>query len=93
MLLAHDHRTRVIADAHRSRVFLPGLRVAATFLVDGFVRGVWKIEKTKSAATLVIEPFEPLAKQNRDALAAEAEQLIRFVESGAKAFEVRFADS
>ncbi len=92
LLLAHDKRTRVLADAYRSKVYLPGLRVAATFLVDGFVRGVWRIEKTKSAATLVIEPFKPLTKQNRAALGDEAERLIRFVQDGAKAYEVRFVD-
>jgi hypothetical protein len=90
LLLSHTNRTRVIADAHRAKVYLPGLRVAATFLVDGFVRGVWKVEKTKKAAALVIEPFDSLTKQSRDALAEEAEQLIRFIEPGAQAFEARF---
>lgn len=92
LLLSHKDRTRVIADAHRSQVYLPGLRVRATFLVDGFVRGGWKIEKTKSVATLVIEPFDSLTKQNRDALTEEGERLVRFVEGSAKAFAVRFAD-
>jgi hypothetical protein len=90
LLLSHTNRTRVIADVYRSKVYLPGLRVRSTILVDGFVAGGWKVEKTKSAATLVIEPFEPLTKQNRDALSEEGEQLIRFVEPAAKAFEVRF---
>lgn len=93
LLLAHDRRTRVIADEHRSRVFLPGLRVAATFLLDGFVGGVWKVEKTKRHAVLIVEPFETLTKQNRDALAEEGENLIRFVADEAASFEVRFAES
>jgi hypothetical protein len=92
LLLSHDKRTRVIADAHRKKVYLPGLRVASTILVDGFVRGAWKIEKTKGTATLRIEPFEPLTKQNRAALTDEGERLVRFVEADAKAYEVRFAD-
>jgi hypothetical protein len=92
LLLSHTKRTRVIADQYRSKVYLPGLRVAATFLVDGIVSGVWKTEKKKSAATLLIEPFEKLTKQNRSALTEEAEKLIRFVEPEAKAYEVRFAD-
>jgi hypothetical protein len=92
LLLSHDKRTRVLADTYRKKVYLPGLRVAATFLVDGFVHGVWKIEKAKGTATLVIEPFESLTKQNRNALAEEAERLVRFVEPGAKAVAVRFAD-
>ncbi|HEV8482943.1 MAG TPA: crosslink repair DNA glycosylase YcaQ family protein [Blastocatellia bacterium] len=92
LLLSHSNRTRVIAEEHRSKVFLAGLRVAATVLLDGFVRGVWKIEKKKDAATLVIEPFEKLSKQDRTALIGEGERLVRFVEEKAKSFDVRFAE-
>jgi len=92
LLLSHDKRTRIIADEYRSKVYLPALRVAATILVDGFVRGAWKIEKKKSTATLVIEPFAPLTKHNRAVLTDEAERLIRFVEPDAETFEVRFSD-
>ncbi|MBC7813089.1 MAG: AlkZ family DNA glycosylase [Burkholderiales bacterium] len=92
LLLSHSKRTRVIADEYRSQVYLPGLRVRSTFLVDGFVRGGWKIDKTKSAATLTIEPFAPITKQNRDALAAEGEKLVRFAAADAKTFEVKFAE-
>jgi hypothetical protein len=92
LLLSHAKRTRIIAEEHRSRVYLPGLRVRSTFLIDGFVRGAWKIEKARGAVTLNIEPFEKLTKQNRSALVEEAEQLVRFVENGAKTFEVRFVD-
>jgi hypothetical protein len=65
-----------------------------TVLVDGFVRGTWKTERTRGKAALVIEPFEPLSKQDRNALAEEGERLIRFVAEpeGAEAFEIRFAE-
>ena len=92
LLLSHTNRTRVIAEEHRSRVYLPGLRVAATILVDGFVRGAWKVEKTKTATMLVIEPFFKLSRDERAALMEEGEKLIRFVESKSKSFEVRFAE-
>jgi winged helix DNA-binding protein len=90
LLLSHSNRSRVIADEYRSKVYLPGLRVAATILVDGFVRGAWKIEKTKTAATLMIDPFDRLTKKDRGALTEEGERLIRFVEPKAKSFDVRF---
>jgi Winged helix DNA-binding domain len=90
LLLSHSNRTRVIADEDRSRVYLPGLRVAATILVDGFVRGAWKIEKAKNTATLVIEPFDTLTKKDRAALSEEGERLVRFIETNAKSFDVRF---
>ena len=92
LLLSHQKRTRVIADEYRSKVYLPGLRVASTILVDGVVSGVWKIEKKKNGATLMIEPFGPLTKHSRAALTEEGEQLLRFVEAGATSFEVRFAE-
>lgn len=90
LLLSHSNRTRVVADEYRSKVYLPGLRVAATILVDGFVRGVWKVEKSKTAATLVIEPLAELTKANRANLADEAERLVRFIEPTAKTYAVRF---
>lgn len=92
LLLSHTKRTRIVADEYRSQVYLPALRVAATILVDGFVRGAWKVEKARKAATLVITPFAALTKQNRDALAAEGEKLMRFIEPDAKTFEVKFAE-
>lgn len=92
LLLSHNKRHRIIADEHRSRVYLPALRVAATILIDGFVGGVWKIEKSKTAATLVIELFDKLAKKDRAVLVEEGELLVRFVEPTARSFEIRFAE-
>ena len=89
LLLSHSKRTRVIADEHRSKVYLPGLRVAATILIDGFVRGTWKIEKIKNEATLAIEPLAKLTKPERAALNEEGERLARFLEGTAKSFSVR----
>jgi len=69
--------------------------VPATVLVDGFVRGTWKTERTRHGnGALVIEPFEPLAKKERDALVAEGARLVRFLAEpeGAAAFEIRFAE-
>ena len=94
LLLSHADRRRVIADEHRKKVFLSAARVRATFLLDGFVAGTWKVEKTKGAATLVVEPFGPLADGERDALAGEGERLLRFAAGpeGAEAYGVRYAD-
>ncbi len=93
LLLSHQNRTRVIPEKYHAHVYLAGLRVAATILVDGFVAGAWKIEKAKGTATLVITLFEPLTQATRAALAEEGERLVRFVEADAKVFEVRFGDT
>ncbi|HEX8702519.1 MAG TPA: winged helix DNA-binding domain-containing protein [Myxococcaceae bacterium] len=90
LLLAHEDRTRVIADEHR-RALTPSknLRVLPSFLVDGFVAGTWEVERKKGVAALVLQPFSALSKQVREALAEEGDTLVRFVESDASTFEVR----
>ncbi len=95
LILSHADRTRVIANDYRKAIASKNGMVPATVLVDGFVRGTWKMERTRGKATLVIEPFEPLPKKDRDPLAAEGERLVRFIAEpeGAEAFEVRFAES
>ncbi len=92
LVLSHADRGRVISDEHRKKVILSAARVRATFLIDGFVRGAWKVEKTRKTATLVIEPFEPISTEDRAALSDEGERLVRFLAEpqGAETFEVRF---
>jgi len=92
ILLSHKVRTRVVADEHRKKVYLPALRVAATILIDGFVGAVWKVEKAKGTAMLAIEPFIPITKPQRDEIASEAEQLVRFVEPDAKSYVMKWIE-
>jgi len=92
LILSHAERDRVVPGEHRKKIFLSAARVRATVLIDGLVRGAWKIEKNRKAATLQIEPFEPLPREDRDTLQEEGERLVRFVAEpqGAETFEVRF---
>lgn len=91
ILLAHDDRTRIVADAHRKHVYLPGLRVASTMLVDGVIAGTWSVESKRGVATVVIHPFSKLAKLVRDEVVAEGEELARFIAPEAKDVAVRVA--
>ena len=88
LLLAYADRTRFIAKEHRPHIASRNLFVPATFLVDGVIRGTWKVERKRKAATLVLEPFEPLAKATRRDLVEEGESLLRFLEPAADAFAV-----
>jgi len=56
LILSHADRTRVVPEEYRSSIFLSAGRVRTTFLVDGFVGGAWRTERTRggSAAALVI---------------------------------------
>ena len=94
LILSHADRTRVIADDYRRALASRNGMVPATFLVDGFVRGTWKRQRTRGKATLVIEPFEALSGTDRDALAEEGERLLRFMAQpeGAEAYEIRIAE-
>lgn len=92
LLLSHKVRTRVVADEHRKKVYLPALRVAATILVDGFVGAVWTVAKAKGVATLTVEPLVTLTKAQRTEIADEGERLVRFVEAGAKKYAVEWKE-
>jgi hypothetical protein len=90
LLLSHADRTRVLQDAHR-RIILGAKngRIPATFLIDGWVAGTWRVERKKQAATLAITPFDPLPKSVAATLAEEGDALLRFLEDDALTFNVR----
>jgi hypothetical protein len=90
VLLAHQDRTRVLPAQYRARLMTPNLQVPAAFLVDGFVAGLWSVERTKKAATLAIEPFARLAKETRAALEEEADALLRFIDPDVERRDVRW---
>lgn len=90
VVLSHDDRSRIVADAHRGRVTLKNLQVRATFLVDGMVAGTWKSERKRKAAVLVIEPFETVARRARASLEDEGERLLEFLEADATVREIRW---
>jgi len=77
--LSHADRSRIIADDHRKAISSKNGMVPATVLVDGFVRGTWKVQRTKKTAGLVITPFQSLSKKDCDTLTGEGERLLRFV--------------
>jgi hypothetical protein len=91
LVLAHDDRTRVIADEHRGLVATKNLRIRATFTWDGFVAGTWTVQRRRGAATLVLAPFAPLPAGAAEELRREGEELLRFAEEDATTYEVTFS--
>jgi hypothetical protein len=89
LLLSHADRARVVPGEHRERVSRSLGK--PMFLLDGFVRGTWTLERKKDAATLVVEPFTPLHARDRDALAEEGAKLLRFAAGDGDVHDVRFA--
>jgi Winged helix DNA-binding domain len=89
LMLAHADRSRVLPDEYRGLVVTKNLRVRATFLWDGVVRGTWTVEPKKAAATLRLTPFEALPRGAADELAEEGDALLHFVEADATTFHVK----
>ena len=71
LVLSHADRTRVVADEHRKVVIHGGGMVEATFLVDGVVAGLWKVEQGR----VRVEPFAPLPRAWRREVEDEAARL------------------
>jgi hypothetical protein len=86
LLLSHADRSRVLSEAHRARVFTINGIVRGTVLLDGFVAGTWKIEreklKSRSTATVLLEPFGRWSKADRAGVEKEALDLLAFASDG-----------
>jgi hypothetical protein len=94
VLLSHADRTRIIAEDYRKAIGSSNGLFDATYLIDGFVAGTWKIEQKKERrATLVLTPFAPHSAEDRAALEDEAAQLLAFAASDADARDIRFTDA
>ena len=92
LVYGYADRRRVIADEHRS--FLSSGNIAVTiFLVDGFARGMWKVEQQGALTRLVIEPFEPLSLVVQNELRKEGARLIRWILDGTETFEIQFREN
>jgi len=84
LILGHDDRTRVIAFEHR---YMVG---NGTFLIDGFVAGIWTIKRERRAATVAVSSFKPLRKSVRAGLADEGERLLTFAAADAVKRDIHF---
>jgi hypothetical protein len=91
LVLGHADRSRIVPEEHRKRIVSLNGMVPGTILIDGFVRGAWKIAKKRKTATLRIGPYEAIAKPDRTALEEEGSRLLAFAAPDAT-HEVQFTD-
>jgi hypothetical protein len=75
VLLAFKDRTRVLPEQYRKAVIRVNGDVAQTFLVDGFVAGIWRVEDGR----VVLEPFASVSRSVRVELEDEAARLEAFL--------------
>ncbi|WP_162252518.1 DNA glycosylase AlkZ-like family protein, partial [Streptomyces griseoruber] len=62
-----------------------GNQAFRTLLVDGFLAGLWKQEED----ALVVEPFGRFTEDQRAAVTAEAERMLRVLHPGTP-YDIRF---
>jgi hypothetical protein len=62
-------------------------------LVDGFVRGAWRLTPDRRAATLFVQPLGPLSGQDHTAVAEEGDRLLAFLAADAASREVQMGRS
>jgi hypothetical protein len=84
VLLSHADRSRFYAES------LSGIegRIQGTLLHDGFVCGVWRLDRVEGSAALVITHGR-LSKRAAASVAAEGRRFLRFVAADADGHDVR----
>ncbi|MGZ8697167.1 MAG: winged helix DNA-binding domain-containing protein [Gaiellaceae bacterium] len=75
VLLAFADRTRVLPEQYRKTVIRVNGDVAQTFLVDGFVAGIWRVANGR----VLLEPFATPSRSVRRELEDEAGRLEAFL--------------
>lgn len=85
LFLSHADRSRIGPIDIADRNFRKG-----PFFVDGFGHGCWDIVRDGPRATLIVEPFRPLAPPDRLAVGEEADRLLAFLAPDAESRDVRF---
>ncbi|WP_128379993.1 winged helix DNA-binding domain-containing protein [Streptomyces cavernae] len=84
LLLSHADRSRVVPTEYKGRSW-SGNQAYRTFLVDGFLAGVWQVE----GGVLTLEPFGVLTRAQRGELADEGERLLRIM-ADVTSYDIRF---
>lgn len=90
-ILAHQDRSRIIADEHRPLVTTKNLQVQPTVLVDGFVAATWDVTLRKTAVTVAVKAFSPLPAKVKKAIEGEAAGLVKFLAGETPRCEVTFS--
>ncbi|HET6745516.1 MAG TPA: winged helix DNA-binding domain-containing protein [Candidatus Limnocylindria bacterium] len=79
ILLSHKDRSRVLDTRHAGSTLWKGF-----ILVDGFLKGTWKVERSDDATTLRTLLYEPIERRERIDLREEGERLLAFTDPDAR---------
>jgi DNA glycosylase AlkZ-like len=89
--LSHADRSRIVEEQHRRTVLQVDAVTFGSILVDGFGRAIWRVERDRGGdkVTLDIALLEELAVLETDAISAEGERLLAYLEPARTTREVR----
>ncbi|MGO4694677.1 winged helix DNA-binding domain-containing protein [Paenibacillus sp. 2TAB26] len=90
MLLSYSDRSRILDEKYKPLVFTINGIIRSTFLIDGFVRGTWKIEQNNETAALIMQSFEKLSAADHDALVEEGQKLLTFAAGSSLSHDIQF---
>jgi hypothetical protein len=80
VLIAYDVRDRILPPAYRAAVAKANADFLPTFLVDGFVAGLWSVDRSgENEAILRLEALTRLDRADRGAVEDEGERLVRYL--------------
>jgi hypothetical protein len=82
ILLSHADRSRILTEEQRRLVFTRNGIIRSTFLVDGFVHGLWRAEGDRDTVRLMVRPWSPLDDGARAGLEEEGARLLAFLAAG-----------
>jgi Winged helix DNA-binding domain len=89
VLVAYADRARIIPERHRRAVVTEHLG-HPPLLIDGLVRGCWRIIRDHGTATLEVELLDQLSDADAEAISAEGEALLAFAAADADRHDLRF---
>lgn len=79
LLRSYADRSRVITAEHLKRISARNAMPPATVLVDGTVRGAWRVVRARGTATVEVTPFTPLTGTDAEEVTVEGLQLLRLL--------------
>lgn len=83
LTLSHADRTRVVSDEFRRRGYRRD-HAFGSFLVDGFIRGLWRVTQPDGTVTMHLETFAPLTRGERAEVEAEAAGVLEMLAPGGR---------
>jgi hypothetical protein len=85
VFIGHKDRARINDPRVPKEKVFSGNTPISTFTVDGWIRGVWKVEtdKKRTTATVNLTPLVPITKAQHADLETEAARLLEFLVPGA----------